>query len=63
MQGGQRIILDLAFYDLMTETEVKSLCHQLVHMYAANGRADNPAHVILTSLQVCTPPCHTQCAQ
>ena len=57
LQGGQRIILDLDFHDLMTETEVKSLCHQLLHTYAANGRATNPAHIILTSLQVCAQPC------
>ena len=64
LQGGQRIILDLDFHDLMTETEVRSLCHQLLHTYAANGRADSPAHIILTSLQVLASlTCHSQHAQ
>ena len=65
LQGGQRIILDLGFHGLMTDTEVRSLCHQLLHTYAANGRAENPVHIILTSLQVCrcpASPCRPQCA-
>lgn len=49
---GQRIVIDLGFEDRMTEAQVRSLCQQLLHSYAANGRAEKPAHLILTSLQV-----------
>lgn len=40
----------------MTSNQAKSLCHQLLHAYAANGRAEKPVHLILTGLQVCLSP-------
>lgn len=52
LREGQRIVIDLDFADKMTPTEIKSLCQQLLYCYSANTRAQNPAQLIFTSLQV-----------
>ena len=52
LREGQRIVIDMDFADKMTPAEIKSLCQQLLYCYSANTRAQNPAHLILTSLEV-----------
>ena len=52
LKSGQGIILDLDFQDLMTEQEMRSLVGQLQFAYAANCKAEVPAHLYFTSLTV-----------
>ena len=52
LKSGQGIVLDLDFQDLMTEQETRSLVGQLQFAYAANCKAEVPAHLYFTSLNV-----------
>lgn len=52
LAGGQRIVLDLDFADLMLDNELKSMCKQLGYCWHANCSAAAPAHMVLTSMQV-----------
>lgn len=52
LKSGQGIILDLDFQDLMTEQEMRSLVGQLQFAYAANCKAEVPAHLYFTSFNV-----------
>ena len=52
LKSGQGIILDLDFQDLMTEQETRSLVGQLQFAYAANCKAEVPAHLYFTSFNV-----------
>ena len=54
LKSGQGIILDLDFQDLMTEQEMRSLVGQLQFAYAANCKAEVPAHLYFTSFNVST---------
>eukprot|EP00887_Chlorella_sp_A99_P002777 scaffold6.g2777.t1 len=52
MAGGcQRVIVDCDFVEQMHGGELKSLAAQLRYSYAANQRAEQPCHLILTGLQ------------
>ena len=48
---GQKIVIDLDFADLMTDTELRSICQQLGYCWHINCAAKHPAHLALTSLQ------------
>lgn len=52
LETGQKIVIDLEFADLMHEGELKSLCSQLTYLYSSNSKAEVPAHLIFTGLQV-----------
>ena len=52
LKSGQGIVLDLDFQDLMTEQEMRSLVGQLQFAYAANCKAEVPAHLYFTSFSV-----------
>jgi hypothetical protein len=52
LQSGQKIVIDLDFADLMTDTELRSICQQLGYCWHANCAARAPAHLALTSLHV-----------
>ena len=52
LKSGQGIILDLDFQDLMTDQEMRSLVGQLQFAYAANCKAEVPAHLYFTSFNV-----------
>ncbi|XP_024366712.1 uncharacterized protein [Physcomitrium patens] len=49
MADGQNIVIDLEFVENMKPNEISSLCQQVVHSYAANGRAEVPCRLSLTS--------------
>ena len=51
LQTGQRIVIDLDFEDCMTESELKSLCQQLIYCYSSNLNAATPCNLVLSSLQ------------
>lgn len=36
LQTGQRLIIDLDFQDFMSDSELKSLCKQVVYCWSAN---------------------------
>ncbi|CAM0944448.1 unnamed protein product [Alopecurus aequalis] len=46
--GGQKVVLDLEFADLMRPNEIHSLTQQIMYCYAVNGRSATPAHLWLT---------------
>ncbi|KDD73449.1 hypothetical protein H632_c2167p0 [Helicosporidium sp. ATCC 50920] len=48
---GLRIVLDLGFAELMTDSELKSLCQQLSYCHSANSRVREAAHLIFTGLR------------
>lgn len=50
LECGQRILVDLDFVDLMTPSEVRSIVHQMLFCYGANAKAENPCHLMLTSV-------------
>lgn len=50
LEQGQRILIDCSFEDMMTDTELRSLCQQLAYSYHANSRASPPVHLILTGI-------------
>ena len=52
LECGQRIVLDLSFADLMREGELKSICSQLGYCWHANCGAAQPAHLVLTGVEV-----------
>ena len=52
LESGQRIVLDLSFADLMREGELKSICSQLGYCWHANCSAAQPAHMVLSSVEV-----------
>ena len=52
LKSGQGIVLDLDFQDLMTEQEMRSLVGQLQFAYAANCKAEVPAHLYFTGFSV-----------
>ncbi|VAI48939.1 unnamed protein product [Triticum turgidum subsp. durum] len=47
-EGGQKVVLDLEFADLMRPNEIHSLTQQIMYCYAVNGRSATPAHLWLT---------------
>ncbi|KAJ3982271.1 guanine-N(1)--methyltransferase [Lentinula detonsa] len=47
---GGKVVLDLAFDDLMSDKEINSLCSQLAYTYSANRNASYPFTLICTSL-------------
>ena len=51
MLGGMRIIIDLGFDHLMTESELKSLAQQLIYCYSANSKSPSPCHLMFTDFQ------------
>lgn len=51
LQTGQRILVDLEFSHLMTDTEMRSMAQQVAYCYGANTRARTPAHLIFSGLQ------------
>jgi tRNA (guanine9-N1)-methyltransferase len=49
---GQKIVVDLDFADLMTDSELKSMCSQLAYCWHINCAARHPAHLVMTSMEV-----------
>lgn len=49
MLDGQKIVIDLQFYDLMTEKEQNSLCKQLAYCHSVNRKFDKAFNYIITS--------------
>ncbi|KAJ4479130.1 guanine-1-methyltransferase-domain-containing protein, partial [Lentinula aciculospora] len=47
---GGKVVLDLAFDELMSEKEINSLCSQLAYTYSANRNASYPFTLLCTSL-------------
>lgn len=47
---GQRVVIDLDFEGLMSESDARHLVQQLSFAYAANKAVSNPLHLQLTSL-------------
>jgi tRNA (guanine9-N1)-methyltransferase len=48
----QKVIIDCSFDPLMRMEEICSLAKQIKYLYGVNVRAENPLHLILTSLDV-----------
>ena len=57
LQTGQRLIIDLDFQDFMSESELKSLCKQIVYCWSANlkVRQQDLQHVAQSGRQQATP--------
>jgi len=49
MAEGIKVIIDLQFYDLMTEKEQNSLIKQLSHCHSINRKSEKCFNYILTS--------------
>lgn len=49
MKEGVRVVIDLQFYDLMTEKEQSSLIKQLGYCHSVNRRSEKCFNYILTS--------------
>lgn len=45
------MVVDLDFEEQMTQSEINSICHQLMHSYSANSRAAAPCHLHFTSIK------------
>jgi len=45
------VVVDLDFEEQMTQSEINSICHQLMHSYSANSRAAAPCHLHFTSIK------------
>jgi len=43
-------VIDLEFGDLMTESERKSLAHQLMYCYSSNLKSEKPCRILLSGL-------------
>lgn len=50
MQSGQRIVIDLDFFDKMTASEMKSMCQQVSYCYHVNCTSSTPCHLILSGV-------------
>lgn len=48
---GQKIVIDLEFYNLMAPNEIHSLVQQIMYCYAVNGRCCKPGHLWLTGCE------------
>lgn len=48
---GQKIVVDVDFAHLMSESEISSLVQQIMYCYAVNGRSTSPCHLWLTGVQ------------
>ena len=44
------VVIDLEFGELMTESERRSLAHQLMHCYAMNKKSEKPCNILLSGL-------------
>ena len=49
MLDGQKVVIDLQFYDLMTEKEKTSLGKQLAYCHSVNRKVQKCFNFILTS--------------
>jgi len=43
-------VIDLEFGKYMTDTEMRSLVHQLMYCYSSNGKSERPLHIMLSGL-------------
>ena len=49
MADGLKVVIDLQFYDLMSEKEQASLGKQMAYCHSTNRKSERPFHYIVTS--------------